>query len=221
MNTDEHQIWNEKMAVKYDVDRFHDNSSFIVKFIETERIRKVSRNLNAEECDRILEVGCGSGRVLQQIKKGELFGIDISRHLLKKAKRRLGRKAKIRFGNAQKIPFRNNFFDKVICTEVLEHLLDPTKAIDEIRRVSKRNSLVILSVPNERLIHSAKQVANRFGMNFLLRNVAGKKNEWHIHEFDLQFLMKITRGKMRQVNVDCIPSSLLPLHYVVTFRVLK
>jgi SAM-dependent methyltransferase len=45
------------------------------------------------------------------------------------------------------LPYKDNSFDLVICTEVLEHLDDPQKALQEMVRVSKK--YLLLSVPNE------------------------------------------------------------------------
>lgn len=56
-------------------------------------------------------------------------------------------KVKIKHASIYEIPFPNNSFDLVICTEVLEHLETPSLAIEEVKRVSRRN--ILISVPNE------------------------------------------------------------------------
>lgn len=50
-------------------------------------------------------------------------------------------------GSVYKIPFEENKFEVVLCISVLEHLENPKLAIDEIRRVTKSNGIVIVSVP--------------------------------------------------------------------------
>ena len=45
------------------------------------------------------------------------------------------------------IPFADKTFDTIICTEVLEHVLYPSKVIEEIRRVLNEQGYVLLSVP--------------------------------------------------------------------------
>lgn len=44
-------------------------------------------------------------------------------------------------------------FDIVVCTEVLEHTLNPFKAVDEIKRILKKDGLALISVPYNFRIH--------------------------------------------------------------------
>lgn len=53
--------------------------------------------------------------------------------------------------NSNIIP--NNFFDVVVCTEVLEHTLNPFEAVKEIYRVLKPNGIACVSVPFNFRIH--------------------------------------------------------------------
>ena len=52
-----------------------------------------------------------------------------------------------------KIPQANNSFDAILCTEVLEHLPDPLKAIKEFTRLLKPNGYLILTAPFCSLTH--------------------------------------------------------------------
>ncbi len=47
----------------------------------------------------------------------------------------------------KKLPFDENTFDSVILTQVLEHIDEPFKALDEIKRVIKKDGILVLSVP--------------------------------------------------------------------------
>lgn len=98
----------------------------------------------------ILDVGCGEGFTLIKLKHakiGQNFeGVDNSDDALKIGKK-LNPKLNIKKGDIYKLPYEDNSFDLLICTEVLEHLKDPQKAVNELRRVSSK--YVIFSVPNE------------------------------------------------------------------------
>lgn len=102
------------------------------------------------KADSILDVGCGEGFTLNRLKENgigkKLKGLEYSKNAIK-----LGRKIypdiKIIQGSIYKLPYKNNSFDLVLCTEVLEHLEDPKKALKELARVSKK--YLLLSVPNE------------------------------------------------------------------------
>ena len=98
----------------------------------------------------ILDVGCGEGFTLvklKQVKIGERYdGIDNSDEALNLGKK-LYPKLNIKKGNIYKLPYKDSSFDLLICTEVLEHLRYPKKALSELSRVS--NKYMLLSVPNE------------------------------------------------------------------------
>ncbi|MBN1263814.1 MAG: methyltransferase domain-containing protein [Candidatus Pacebacteria bacterium] len=104
--------------------------------------------LNSLPRGRILDLGCGDGNVSQlYLKKGEVYGLDISSEALKQAKKR-GIKTRQGDLNQSKLPYSSNFFQAVILTDVLEHLIDPVKTLKETRRVLKKGGRLILTVPN-------------------------------------------------------------------------
>jgi len=98
----------------------------------------------------ILDVGCGEGFTLEKLRNmgiGErLVGVDFSESAIE-----IGHNAHpeldLKIGSIYEIPFKDNQFDLVICTEVLEHLDDPKKALSELARVCKGSCLI--SVPHE------------------------------------------------------------------------
>jgi len=69
--------------------------------------------------------------------------------------------------------FADNIFDYVVCTEVLEHTLQPFHAVDEIHRILKPGGKVFLSVPFNFRIHGPLPDCWRFtehGLRALLKN---------------------------------------------------
>lgn len=102
--------------------------------------------------ETVLDAGCGEGFTLNKLKQngiGKKYeGIDYYDDAIK-----LGRKIypdlNIKKGDIYNLNYKENSFDLVICTEVLEHLDDPQKALSDILRVSSR--YILLTVPNEPL----------------------------------------------------------------------
>ncbi|MEM4346979.1 MAG: methyltransferase domain-containing protein [Candidatus Altiarchaeota archaeon] len=85
-------------------------------------------------------------------------------------------------GDAHTLPFRDETFNSVICTEVLEHVEDPKKVVDEIYRVLKFNGICIVSVPFLYPIHPCSHDYWRFtedSLKLLFRNFKGVKVEAH------------------------------------------
>jgi len=115
--------------------------------------------LDIEDGDRVLDIGCGEGRhSWEACKRSDcaVYALDIEEENLKKAKpvfelmdekeESNGTWNLIR-GDAMSLPFKNTSFDKIICSEVLEHVTDDRQSIGEIVRVLKDDGVIALSVP--------------------------------------------------------------------------
>ncbi|MFC1516394.1 class I SAM-dependent methyltransferase [Thermodesulfobacteriota bacterium] len=108
---------------------------------------------------RVLDVGCGTGRhtcAVHRFKDIEVIGADINyEDLLETRKRLIYQESlgeglglyKILAADITAMPFEDNFFDLVICSEVLEHIRDQKTAIHEIVRVLKTGQNLVVSVP--------------------------------------------------------------------------
>jgi len=114
----------------------------------------IVKKVNPKNGERILDIGCGDGYYLHLISAlgvdVVLAGVDKDKKALRSAKKNLeGRKVELRYGDLmKKIPYRVNSFDKVIMSEVLEHLPDDARGLREVRRVLRKNGLLVISVPN-------------------------------------------------------------------------
>jgi len=102
------------------------------------------------KCKTLLDIGCGDGKISKEIEKAteaKIYGVDISSVAVAKA-RKLGVLArKIDIGKAR-LPFKNDFFDAVWCGEVIEHVYDTDGLLDEIRRVLKKDGILVITAPN-------------------------------------------------------------------------
>lgn len=108
--------------------------------------------INKNYRGKILDIGCGRGFLLKKLKakaepESRFFGLDISQKLREIAKAN-NPGAEIILGDAESTPFKDNYFDFVFMTEVLEHLLDYDKALSEVKRVLKSGGIFIATVPN-------------------------------------------------------------------------
>lgn len=105
-----------------------------------------------QNAKRILECGCGSASILEKVwhEKGNFYGVDISKTGIKLAKKRLQNKKNVRLfvGDLEKLELKNDFFDLVYSAYVLEHLVNPERAIEEMIRVTGRLGYLIFISPN-------------------------------------------------------------------------
>lgn len=120
--------------------------------------------MNAMKFHNILDVGCGEGYVSGLISKGKRYiGIDISQTQIKNTRNSTdNRDTHVLIGDACNMHFKDNSFDSAICTDVLEHVLNPDMLFDELQRVVKKNHEMILTFPNERLWQIMRLILFRF-----------------------------------------------------------
>ncbi len=211
------------MVKKYDPDAFHKHPNPFVRFIERKRVTTIVKLLKTNKDDRVIEVGCGAGNVIEKVSGGKLFGVDISDFILYKAKQKL--KGKVHFfqGDVQNLPCKDEVFTYVICSEVLEHLLDPLIALNEMTRILGPQGIAVISIPNELCINRIKRILIRVGIfNWLLhrkgeyREMPEKmEDEWHLHTYSLEMWINLFEKSFRVTRVKRIPFFWLPLRFVV------
>lgn len=113
-----------------------------------------------ETGDIVLDLGCGEGRhVIAAYLEADItaIGVDLNVQDVRIARDKFepfrrdddnpDRSFGLSVANALKLPFADNTFDKVICSEVLEHIPDYRAALVEIERVLKPGGLFCASVP--------------------------------------------------------------------------
>jgi SAM-dependent methyltransferase len=105
---------------------------------------------------RLLDVGCGKkpyARWLSDVERH--FGVDMpsTMHGVEHADV---------LASALELPFRDNTFDSVLCTEVLEHTPDPAAGLREMARVAKSDALLLLTVPSSEQLHETPYDYCRF-----------------------------------------------------------
>jgi len=102
---------------------------------------------------RVLDVGAGVGNNVASLKHffKEAFFLDISPNALRVLKTRHvkeGINLRTVVASADRMPFQSDFFDLVICTEVLEHCENINRTIKECLRVLRPGGYIIISSPN-------------------------------------------------------------------------
>jgi ubiquinone/menaquinone biosynthesis C-methylase UbiE len=106
---------------------------------------------------KILDVGCGGGFyeiiLSRRFSHIEIIGADINRDSLLTAKKTVNSNRNTEIflvlADATKLPFTAESFDRIICTEVLEHVRKDEEALSQIYRVMKKNAKAVFTVPNK------------------------------------------------------------------------
>ncbi len=112
--------------------------------------RVVLARLDAQAGERILDVGCGTGLLLERLRRGvpdaRLAGVDPVPEMLTLAHRRLPASAvDLRLAAAERLPFDDGSFDAVVSASVFHYVRRPVAALSEMRRVLRPGGRLVIT----------------------------------------------------------------------------
>ncbi len=124
----------------------------LVSFVHNQRLEKIMECIPAGNELKILDAGCGEGHLIERLheknKHNEYYGADITDIAIQKFKERCSF-ATIKKMDLDNLQYADEMFDVVVCTEVLEHIYEYKDVIAELKRVTKKGGLLIITHPNE------------------------------------------------------------------------
>lgn len=143
-----------------------------------------------DDCERVLDVGCGQGHITHQLNTAfpdlEISGIDYSLTAIEYANRHF-QDIDFAVGDAYHLPYTSDYFDAVVCNNLWEHVPDPIRMLNAIKRVTRPGGYLIISTPS------------RYRITNLLRVIVGKpvifQSSKHITEYSVgQVSEQLTSG---------------------------
>jgi SAM-dependent methyltransferase len=115
--------------------------------------------LGIERGGRVLDAGCGSGRLLDELTQyGEVSGLDMNPDSVQIARER-GHED-VHQGAVEALPWPDDTFDLVTCLDVVEHTADDRVTLRELRRVAKPGGRLLITVPALQALWSTHDVYN-------------------------------------------------------------
>ncbi|MFH0906928.1 MAG: class I SAM-dependent methyltransferase [bacterium] len=207
-----------KLPKKYNIQKTNPEdplNRYYQPFVKRIYIKRLQMALDCmlpatEKYNNILEIGYGSGiffpELIQHCKK--LYGLEIfgkdGKRKVEKMMQRENINAELITGSVVKMPFKENFFDVIFCISALEHLepINLEKAISEIKRVTKKDGLIILGFPSNRKIMQLYCMLVTKNINF------------DFHRSDHNLILK-TIGNNLKIETIKKFFNFLPIYYVV------
>ena len=165
-----------------DYDAISDYQKNLIKY----RFRLIAYYLNKYDINNILDIGSGNGNLYEYTNKN-YFSMDISQINNRTNAKKIE-------GDIYHIPIKTNLFDAVIISEILEHIEDIDKALQQVNRILKEKKYLILTVPYKEKIkyHLCVHCNQLTPENAHLHSFNKKKltdilekNNFHIIEFFL------------------------------------
>ena len=122
--------------------------------------RKEMLEFVPEDSRRILEVGCGEGLFSEELKKtlqAEVWGIEADSNAAEKAKSKTD---KVLHGDVNVLidDLPDDYFDCIVCNDVLEHLVDPYEVLTRLKGKLSGKGVIVASIPNVRHISVLKDL---------------------------------------------------------------
>lgn len=161
---------------------------------EEKRVHEVILSQIPRDSKLILDVGCGSGWIAKSlIPKGKkVVSLDVSKLNPLKVHNQIRNESHFPFvADSFKLPFKDNSFDCVIASEVIEHVYEPDKFLEELFRVVSKGGRMIISTPYKEKIR------------YHLCIHCNKKTpeNAHLHSFDENILKSLyTKDDLKKFN---------------------
>jgi ubiquinone/menaquinone biosynthesis C-methylase UbiE len=120
-----------------------------------EQTRQATEVMHPEQRLRVLDVACGTGRLLQQIvarlPQVEAYGVDASRDMLAQARKALGEQPQIHLeyaevgpGEQANLPYALASFDLITCTNALHDMHDPLEILKGLKSLLSEGGFLLL-----------------------------------------------------------------------------
>ncbi len=206
--------WNDTFAREHDIDAYYASASPLIRWVENTRLRMIRTMLQARAGHRVLEVGCGGGHVLRMFPECELTGVDVSGEMIAKAKRNLAEfSVQLLKGELGELGLPGGGFDRIICSEVLEHVVDPESVLSGIRGLLAPGGRAVITIPNDALIHRMKAWIRAARLDVLppLRRIAWGGDQYHLHVWSIAEMRSLLARYFRVDQARAAPNRFLPI----------
>ncbi|MEB2311293.1 MAG: methyltransferase domain-containing protein [Sorangiineae bacterium] len=194
--------------------------SLPLRWFEGERLRAIRELVAEDPGHRILQIGSGAGHVARMFRHSHVVVVDSHPELLELARRNLkDHDVELVQGDLESLRFSPRSFDRVICTQVLEHLEHPERVLERIAELVKPGGRAIVTVANAPLSRGVKRVLTSPPLGWVfdteLLGAAGERlHQWTPDEF-----RRLVSSRFHVEEQRALPFAWLPLRVCYLCRV--
>lgn len=204
---------NDRLAIEHPIDDYYERSPFAIRFVERRRLSIIRAFMGSVHGLDVAEIGSGGGHVLRMFPEARLTAIDVSDEYLSVARKNLaGYDVRFLKGEVDKMDISAERFDRVICTEVLEHVVDPEAVLGAIARLLRPSGVAVITVPNDPLIGRVKNVIRRSPAGWVFRDrIEWGGDTYHLHQWTPDSFARLLAGHFRITDRRGAPLDRVPL----------
>jgi ubiquinone/menaquinone biosynthesis C-methylase UbiE len=151
---------------------------------EKHRLLSLDKLIPKGNQELLLDAGCGKGAYSEHFKdKGhKVIGVDISINSLKLAQK-IHRIYIYINSTLENLPIKESSIDKILCNDVLEHILDYKQVLEEFKRILKPGGEIILYIPTNHRFSFDWFVSLGYKRKLWVDIETGHINRWNIPKF--------------------------------------
>ncbi len=202
------------MMEKDHMEKLYSSKNPLIKYVHMGRLKKIIGLIPKRKNMKILDAGCGEGQLLSMVLKKfglsnlKLYGTDITSISLESAKKRI-ENAEFSLQDLRNLDYKDEFFDLIMCTEVIEHIPEYKKVLKEFERILKKGGILIISFPNEFLWNVSRFFLGRKSI----------KNPDHYNSFSPAIMIKeVNLNFKKRANVPFALPYFLALTRILVFE---
>ncbi|MDD2785440.1 MAG: class I SAM-dependent methyltransferase [Patescibacteria group bacterium] len=145
---------NDHLVMEEDhMEKLYSSGNPIIRWVFARKLKGIS-GFVADKNLKIFDAGCGEGQLIEKLHSSkplnQYFGADVTSVAVEKARERCPYAA-FKQCDLMELDYPDECFDVVICTEVLEHIYEYEKVISQLKRVLKKDGVLIINFPHESL----------------------------------------------------------------------
>lgn len=205
---------NDQLAREHPIDDYYSRSPWVIRWVQKQRLTTIRDMVGPASGLRIIEVGSGGGHVLRMFPDAKLTAVDVSNIYLDTARRNLaGYDVEFVKGQIEQLDLPRASFDRVICTEVLEHTTNPEQVLQAIRSLLTAEGRAIITVPIDPIIDRAKQLLRLTPIGWLLRNrIQWGGDHYHLQKWWPWQFERLLSSDFKVERRTLVPLVPMPLH---------
>jgi SAM-dependent methyltransferase len=205
---------NDELAREHPINDYYAKAPWLIRRIQAQRLAIIRDMIGEARGLRVLEIGSGGGHILRMFPESKLTASDVSDVFLETARKNLaGYDVQFLKGQIEKLGLPSASYDRIICSEVLEHTTNPAEILVEIKRLLAPGGHAVITVPIDPVIDRAKQIVRVTPVGWVLRDrIQWGGDKYHLQKWWPWQFQRLLEVDFAVEKRRLTPTALVPLH---------